>query len=212
MLSFDELAELDGLISRDVGEALHNFAACVPQDQAIVELGSYLGKSTSYLATGALIGYGARVYAVDAWSIEVSAWRSSVLGRLPSPKYDAFLTQLDKAGVRDHVTPIRSLSTLAADLFADFGGQDAAIGLLYIDGDHHKAAAMADLRAWRRFLAPDAVIVFDDYGTTQNPGVKAAVAELEANGEIKNVDETLNRLAVCELGPVAGVRIPGVRK
>lgn len=212
MLSFDELAELDGLISREVGEALHNFAACVPADQSIVEIGSYLGKSTAYLATGAALDDGAHVYAVDAWSIEVSAWRSAVLGRLPSPEYDMFLAQLDKAGVRDRVTPIRSLSTLAAELFPDVGDRDGSVGLLYIDGDHHKDAAMADLRAWRRYLASDALIIFDDYATTQNPGVKAAVEALEANKEIKNVEVVADRLAVCDLGPVAGVRVPGVRK
>jgi len=211
VLDFDGLAELEGLISREVGEALHNFAACVPKDHAVVELGSYLGKSTAYLATGAALDGGTEVYAVDAWSIEVSAWRSAVLNRLPSPDYDTFLAQLDKAGVRDYVTPIRSLTTLAADLYPDYG-TGKPVGLLYIDGDHHKSAAMADLRAWRRHLTDDVLVIFDDFETENNPGVAAAVREMEANDEICDVEKVADRLAVCRLGAVAGARVPGVRK
>ena len=103
MFNFEQLAELDGLISRDVGELLYSFAALVSADQAIVELGSYRGKSTCYLATGAALVNGAPVYAVDAWSEEVSAWRAAVLKALPSPAYEDFTAQLDKAGVRDGV-------------------------------------------------------------------------------------------------------------
>lgn len=208
MLTFDELAELDGLISRDVGELLHNFAALVSADESIVELGSYRGKSTCYLATGASIDHKAPVYAVDAWSEEVSAWRSAVLSTLPSPSFDDFTAQLDKAGVSDGVRIIRSLTTLAADLY-----DGPPVGLLYIDGDHSREAVLADFRAWRRHLAPDAVIIFDDFGVTKNPGVSLAVGDLEASGELIDIDKLKSeRLAIAHAGDVVGERKPGVTK
>lgn len=208
MLTFDELAELDGLISRDVGELLHNLAALVRADQSIVELGSYRGKSTCYLATGAALDNRPRVYAVDAWSIEVSAWRNAVLSQLPSPEYNDFIAQLVKADVAELVTPVRSLTTLAAE---SFDGEP--VGLLYIDGDHHREAVLADFRAWRRHLAPDAVVVFDDYGVTKNPGVADAVDDLTVSGEIVNIDVLSSaRLAIAHAGDVVGARIPGVTK
>jgi len=208
MMTFDELAELDGLISRDVGELLYSFAALVPADQAIVELGSYRGKSTCYLATGAHIGHSAPVYAVDAWSEEVSAWRASVLSTLPSPVFEDFTAQLDKAGVSDDVHVIRSLTTLAAELY-----DGPPVGLLYIDGDHNRAAVLADFRAWRRHLAPDAVIIFDDFGVTKNPGVSLAVGALEASGELIDIDKLKSeRLAIASAGDVIGERKPGVMK
>jgi predicted O-methyltransferase YrrM len=208
MLNFDQLAELDGLISRDVGELLHNFAALVPSDQAIVELGSYRGKSTAYLATGAALDYKAPVYAVDAWSEEVSAWRAAVLSTLPSPAFDDFTAQLDKAGVRDGVRVLRSLTTLAADLY-----DGPPVGLLYIDGDHHREAVLADFRAWRRHLVADAVVIFDDYGVTKNPGVAEAVGDLEYLGELREVDRRMSdRLAIAYPGKVIGERVPGTSK
>jgi predicted O-methyltransferase YrrM len=208
MLNFDELAELDGLISRDVGEMLHNFAALVPSDQAIVELGSYRGKSTCYLATGAALDYHAPVYAVDAWSEEVSAWRSAVLSTLPSPVFEDFQAQIEKAGVREGVRVIRSLTTLAADLY-----DGPPVGLLYIDGDHSREAVLADFRAWRKHLAPKAVIIFDDFGVTKNPGVSFAVGDLEASGELVDLDKLQSeRLAIAYAGDVIGERAPGVTK
>jgi hypothetical protein len=208
VLSTDELAKLDGLIPAEVGEHLLKLAARVPGDQAIVELGSYRGKSTCYLATGARQGNGAHVYAVDAWSEEVSAWRHKVLERLPSPLYADFRAQLSKAGFSDeHVTAVKSLSTMAGD---HYGGPP--VGLLYIDGDHSMRAAMADLRAWRAHLTDDALVVFDDYAMTQNPGVKAAVGALLESGELADMQEVVARIAVCKLGTVHGVRTPGVEK
>lgn len=208
MLSLDELAELDGLIPREVGEHLLKLAARVPVDQAIVELGSYRGKSTCYLATGARQGNGAHVYAVDAWSEEVSAWRSKILDRLPSPLYADFRAQVSKAGFSDeHVTAVKSLSTMAGDHY-----EGPPVGLLYIDGDHSKRAAIADLRAWRAHLTDDALVVFDDYAMTNNPGVKVAVEALTESGELADVQEVVSRIAVCKLGAVRGARKPGVGK
>jgi hypothetical protein len=208
VLSLDELAELDGLIPREVGEHLLKLAARVPVDQAIVELGSYRGKSTCYLATGARQGNGAHVYAVDAWSEEVSAWRSKILDRLPSPLYADFRAQVSKAGFSDeHVTAVKSLSTMAGDHY-----EGPPVGLLYIDGDHSKRAAIADLRAWRAHLTDDALVVFDDYAMTNNPGVKVAVEALTESGELADVQEVVSRIAVCKLGAVRGARKPGVGK
>jgi predicted O-methyltransferase YrrM len=208
VLTLVELAELDGLISAEVGEHLLKLASRVPSDQAIVELGSYRGKSTCYLATGARQGNGAHVYAVDAWSEEVSAWRSAVLATLPSPVYADFRAQLAKAGFSDQgVTAVKSLSTMAGDHY-----DGPRVGLLYIDGDHSMSAAMADLRAWRRHLKPNALVVFDDYAMTNNPGVKAAVEALKESGELADVQEVLGRIAVCTLGKVRGIRTPGVGK
>ncbi len=212
MMGFEDLETLDGLISAEVGELLHNQAAVVPTSNAIVELGSYKGKSTAYLARGAAIGYGAPVFAVDAWSEEVSAWRNRVLERLPSATYREFLAQLDKAGVRDRVSAIQSLTALAADIWDHHYAEDHSVGLLYIDGDHHFDAVLADFRAWRPHLADDALIIFDDYDTDTNPGVLAAVSALAENGEITNVEKHAERLALANPGPKVGNRIPGITK
>jgi predicted O-methyltransferase YrrM len=199
VLNFDELAELDGLIGRDVGEVLYDYATAVESDRAIVELGSYRGKSTCYLATGAKEargGSGPMVYAVDAWSEDVSKWRKSVMAELPSPVFADFMAQIVKAEIEDIVIPVQTLSVSAAESYVG-----ASVALLYIDGDHHKEAALADFRAWRKHLTEDAVIIFDDYGVTKNIGVTEAVDALVASGEFVNMEVLADgRLAVGNAG------------
>lgn len=163
------LAGLEGLVSREVGERLAELASSVPADQAIVEIGSYRGKSTAYLASGAAVGYDAKVYAFDPWDLP-----GNVGGRFGFDQAEtlaAFDRQIHIAGVQ--VSAEKAFSIDAARRWAG-----PKIGLLYIDGSHTEKDVRADWQAWRRHLAPDAILAFDDYGTIRNPGVAVVVHEL----------------------------------
>ncbi len=54
---------------------------------------------------------------------------------------------------------------------------DAPVELLFIDSSHDRASVGAAFRAWRDALAPDAVVVFHDYGHPEWPGVREAIHE-----------------------------------
>lgn len=179
------LADLAGLIAEDVGRALHDLAAQVDPDHAIVELGSFKGKSTCYLAAGAKAGRGARVWAVDAWDLP-----GNVTGRFgfadPATRAE-FDRQIRAARVASRVTPLQGFTT---DVAARWDGPK--VGLLFIDGDHAEASVVADYEAWRPHLADDAVVVFDDYRSPRNPGVAAAIDRLGLQ-----VEEAAGWLAVA---------------
>jgi hypothetical protein len=163
----EKLAPLEGLISEDVGTTLAELAASVPRSRAIVELGSYRGKSTAYLAAGAAIGNGAPVFAVDPW--DTPGNRTGRFGFADPATRAAFMAQLSAVGLLDRVTPLRGFSTDVARHWL------RPIGLLYVDGSHTEADVRADVEAWAPFLEPGAVIAFDDYRTDRNPGVAAVV-------------------------------------
>jgi len=187
-VGFTRLEELDGLITPDVGRVLYDYAKRVPADQAIIELGSYHGKSTAYLAMGASDGNGHIIYAIDTWSEDHSAWRRSVMDRIPSPSMDTFVTQLESVGLADQVDPVKSTT---ADAAADYvaavnDGDMPRVGLLFIDADHNFDAVWNDFHAWRPALADDGFIIFDDY-TKNNPGVVKTVRKLRAEGWIEPV-------------------------
>lgn len=165
------LADLEGLVSADVGEALMKLAADCPADQAVVELGSFKGKSTCYLATGARDGNGARVWAVDAWDLDGN--ETGRFGFAEPSTREVFERQLRAMRLWSRVTPIRAF---AVDAATSWNGPP--VGLLFVDADHQARSVRADYRAWRPHLAPGAVVVFDDYGTPRNPGVEVAVREL----------------------------------
>lgn len=63
-------------------------------------------------------------------------------------------------------------------------GVDAAeaatepIELLFIDSSHERQATIDEWRVWRPRLAPGALVVFDDHGHPEFPGVAEAVDEL----------------------------------
>src|SRR5690606_15270126 len=56
-----------GLVENPCCFRLREYAAKVPADQAIVELGAFKGRTTGWLALGASEGNGAVVHSVDPW-------------------------------------------------------------------------------------------------------------------------------------------------
>lgn len=166
------LDALEGLISRRAGRALADLAASIPAEQAIVELGSFKGKSACYLATGR-----AHVWAVDAWDLEGNP--SGRFGYGDPTTFERFEQQVAVADAEDRITAIKGFSTEVA---AEWPGP--AVGLLFIDADHGETEASApldDFRAWVPHLAPGAAVVFDDWDG-QHPGVSAAIERLRSEG------------------------------
>lgn len=166
------LRGLEGLISEPVGLALLHFAQMVPRSQCIVELGSYLGKSAAYLATGAMFGRGAPVFCVDPWDTVGNAGGRFAFNR--PGIVQRFQAQLATAEVGDEVTAFRGFSVDVARFWT------RPIGLLYIDGSHTETDVRKDWQAWAPLLAPAAVVVFDDYQTERNPGVEKVVASIQS--------------------------------
>jgi hypothetical protein len=171
------LEDLSGLLAPGIGDALSDLASRVPADQAIVEVGSFRGKSTAYLAAGAKAGHGAPVHAVDPWDLPGNPYGKHGYSA-PDVRED-FESQLRAVRLWSRVTPHRAFSVDAA---ADWDGPP--IGLLFIDGDHSEAAVRADVEAWTPHLAAEHVVAFDDYDTPRNPGVAVVVHSLPYTVEI----------------------------
>lgn len=185
-----ELAELRGLITPDVGEALRVLAAAVPADEAIVEVGSYKGKSTAYLATGAKEGVGAPVFAIDAWDLPGNVYGKH--GYSAPIVREEFEAQLRAMRLWSRVTPIQGFSP---EIAGEWDGPP--VGLLFIDADHDEKAVRADVEAWVPHLADGHVLAFDDLDTPRNPGVRVVVDELVAAGY--HLEVQAGRLAVLSL-------------
>ena len=57
------------------------------------------------------------------------------------------------------------------------------VDLLFIDSSHDEEETIREVRAWQPVLGDSSVIVFDDYGHPDYPGVAAAVRALGLAGE-----------------------------
>lgn len=153
--------KLKGLLRESEGERLAWLAAQVPADQAIVEIGSYMGMSTVCLAQGSI---GARVHAVDPWNLG---------GQRHASKYaaNAVFRAFGRQTRGYEITAHRGYSV---DVASSWDGPP--VGLLFIDGEHTYSAVMADIDAWWGHLAPGACVAFHDYDD-KFPGVIEAVSE-----------------------------------
>lgn len=187
----DQLARLDGLITPAVGALLYQHATQIPAAHAVVEVGAWRGQSSCYLAAGARDGHGPPVFSVDPWDGNPGWCRHCEQATLDEWDY-----QVTYAGLRQWVQPARGRSVDIAALYTG-----PPVGLLYVDGDHHHDAVIADVLAWWPHLDPAATIVFDDYLETVNPGVGTAVMELRVAGVL---DPAIGVVARCAIATLRG--------
>lgn len=129
-------------------------AACSPGDGAILEIGSFKGKSTIVLAKAetAVKGCSALV-AVDP--LTSPSPTDPALGGASSCR-DDFFGNLERAGVR-HLVEFHE--KLSHELAAEWS---QPIRLLWIDGDHTFQGVTADFELFSPFLIPGGVIAFHD--------------------------------------------------
>jgi Methyltransferase domain len=69
-----------------------------------------------------------------------------------------FTANMERLELTGAVTVYKALSVDAAKQY-----DGPPIGLLFIDGSHKTDAVLDDVTSWQPHLAPDPVIVFDDY-------------------------------------------------
>lgn len=148
-------ASIEGWLSDAQGCALFRAAAATTGKGLIVEIGSWKGRSTAWLASGARLA-GARVYAIDPHT-----------GSREDPKaatFEAFRTNLAHAGLEDFVDPLVTTSAEAARALP------GPIELLFIDGDHSYDAVRQDAELWLPKLVEGGIVMFHDVGTAGYTG------------------------------------------
>lgn len=156
--------------------------ATTSDGDTLVELGSLRGQSMAYLATKARgLGKTPRLFAVDTWAGSgepewTELYAADVASRGISI-YDQFIRNMERCGVRDLVTPIRSDSAAAADLF-----EDRSCLMVYIDADHRYDAVRKDVLAWYPKVRSGGWLAGHDYDCPfVHDAVHDALAELGAN-------------------------------
>jgi hypothetical protein len=57
------------------------------------------------------------------------------------------------------------------------------VGLLYIDSSHRREDTIREIEAWRPALEEGSLVVFDDFGNSEYPGVEEALRHLGLQGK-----------------------------
>jgi predicted O-methyltransferase YrrM len=150
-----QVADVEGWMSPDQAERLFRAASCTRPGDQVVEIGSFQGRSTVVLAYGAPDAV--PVVAIDPHAgndrgpQEIDGFVTEAAG-----DHERFEANLERAGVRHRVRHVRAFSNEAhADV-------DGAIAVLYIDGAHRYAPALADIRDWGARVAPGGTMLIHD--------------------------------------------------
>lgn len=156
-----------GALSDNEGEFLHKAAKEITAEGVIVEIGSFQGKSTIYLASAVVQKQTPQVYAVDPHS-----GGQVLASEFSPPTYKSFIKNLSLAGVRNVVKPIRAYSWDAVKKW------HLPICMLFIDGDHSSEAVKKDVNDWLPFVSPGGIIAFHDVLNPDPGPVSAIISEL----------------------------------
>lgn len=133
----------------------------------VVEIGSYLGASTRYIAN-LLLNDGV-VYAVDHW-LGNDEWQNQPnYAEIQSLFYQKFLSNVIHAGLCHKVVPMRMTSVEAAQVI------EVKPDLVFIDGAHDYKSVYEDIVAWYPHIQGHGVLCGDDYNWGHNKPVKQAV-------------------------------------
>jgi len=142
------IAGVPGWLTDEEGEALYELARACRGDGVIVEIGSWKGKSTICLGLGSRAGNGVPVYAIDPHT---------------DTRFGDFESNVQRAGIRELVRPIASLSQPAADDF------DEPIEILFVDGSHEYDLVLEDFEKWVPKVVDGGWVAFHDTTWTEGP-------------------------------------------
>jgi predicted O-methyltransferase YrrM len=143
-----------GFLSEKEMKFLAMAAACPVAEGVILEIGSFMGKSTVILATAGQIAPGTEVVAVDPLEFRPA----SDPKRGKESCLDSFKANLRNAKVENLVEFHQMRSQQLAPLWR----RDRKIRLLWIDGDHSYEGAKSDFDLFSPFLADGAIVALHD--------------------------------------------------
>ena len=152
-----------GFIDHNEGICLYNYALNSSKKGPILEIGSYCGKSTIYLATAAK-EYNGCVYSVDhhtgseenqvGWEYHDIELFDEETGRINS--FPEFMRNLRKANLLDTVVPIVSDSSLVSRYWK------IPLSMVFIDGGHTMEAAFNDFNNWKDKIIKGGILAIHD--------------------------------------------------
>ena len=159
------IEEIKGWLHPDEGALLYEFAKKLPGDSLVVEIGSFMGKSTAYLASGLRDGSGGKVVAIDPHLGETGTkWKFS-------STWEQFNKNIHELNLETFVESIRKTSEEAHKKW------NRKIDLLNIDGLHDYKNVKLDLKLWLPHLKEGGVLVCHDAFGPTYPGVMEAIIE-----------------------------------
>ena len=157
-------------------ETLFQLAHACPTGARVLEVGSYLGASTCYLASG-LRDSNASITCIDTWQNQT----------MPDGTRDT-LAEFEK-----NLRPIRPQLILIRKTSSEINVEEigGTFDLIFLDGDHSYLQTKSDFEKFSDLLAEDGTLAFHDSlyfeGVSRVVGEALASARWQIGGNVKNL-------------------------
>ena len=177
----NRMKQIEGWLAEDEADLLIAATSLalsrVPEAQALVEVGSYCGRSTCVIGSVVkALRPAARFYAIDPHDGQVGALDQGV--KAMPPTLDKLKRNLNSAGIAEFVSIV-----VAASWEVEW---DKPTSLIFIDGLHDYANVARDFYHFEPSLVAGGYAAFHDYADYY-PGVKTFVNELLRTGRYTQV-------------------------
>jgi predicted O-methyltransferase YrrM len=136
----------------------------------IVEIGSFQGCSTTWLAAAGMRRGFESLTAIDLFT-GTPSWNQDI------DTYDEFMRRMRVNRLDSFVKPIRGNSNDVVKTWPP----EKKISVLHIDAGHEYEEVKTDIDHWIPLVDHDGIVIFDDYDST-HPDVKKAIHELLNGG------------------------------
>ncbi len=167
--NWNETVNLDWLKNRALiegwfsdQEGLQYLTECMAfPGEIIVELGTWMGRSTSWVAEW-IHSHEGKLYCVDLWQ----AWER---GNDRTPWQD-FEWYMWKTNLLDSINVLKKDTVAAAEEF-----DDESVALVMFDADHSREQLTKELKAWIPKVKPGGILCGHDYNNPSHPDVTQVV-------------------------------------
>lgn len=151
---------IPGFLLNVEGYLLMLLAKHGPGEGEVVEIGSFMGKSTCWLASGLAQAARGKVTAIDTFQGSAEHQADPHLKKVlaEGKLFDAFEVIIKQNGLNGQVQPVVGDSHEVARTW------DRPIRLLFIDGDHSYQGVSRDFADWENFVAPGGILCLHDVG------------------------------------------------
>jgi MMP 1-O-methyltransferase len=201
-----------GFMPPDEGLGLYQAVVEYVDHGPVLEVGSYCGKSTIYLAAAARTR-GAHVITVDhhrgseehqpGWEYHDPGLVDPHVGRLDT--LATFRRTIADAGLEDQVVAIVAPSAVAASFWR------SPLELVFIDGGHTDQAATTDYEGWAPWVALGGALLIHDVFPDPNDGGQAPYRIYRRavdSGQFRTVREVGSLRVLERVGGEVGTALP----
>jgi MMP 1-O-methyltransferase len=200
--AWEATKRVPGYLLENEAKFLGVLAAIAPAPGAIVEIGSYRGRSTVMLARVTAHYRLGPVVAIDPHNSPILV---NPDGSNSKSSYEDFVNSIRQAGIEKYVEPHVAYST---DISSNWS---RPIRLLWIDGDHSYAGAQGDFEGFLPHLVPNGVVALHDALSNFEGPIRIFVEEMLRSDRFGPAG-FVHSIAWAQFRPTDGIRYRSQRE